>query len=40
MAGDQDMEAHAATYSGVIDLLKWGALGCGVIVAIVIWLIH
>jgi hypothetical protein len=39
MAGDSDMKPHEQTYSSVIGLLKWGAVGCLVIAAIVIWLI-
>lgn len=39
MADDADLKGHAATYDGLIALLKWGALGVAVIVAGVIWLI-
>jgi hypothetical protein len=39
MAGHTDMKPHEQTYHSVIALLKWGAVGCIVIAAIVIWLI-
>ncbi|MEH3158199.1 MAG: aa3-type cytochrome c oxidase subunit IV [Sphingomonas taxi] len=39
MAGNGDMKAHEATYSSVTRLLFWGAIGCAVIAAFVIWLI-
>lgn len=39
MAGHTDMKPHEQTYSSVIALLKWGAVACIVIAAIVIWLI-
>lgn len=39
MAGNGDMKAHEATYGSVIGLLKWGAVGCAVIAALVVWLI-
>jgi hypothetical protein len=34
-----DITAHAATYGGVINMLKWGTLACILIAALVIWLI-
>ena len=34
-----DIKAHAATYDGVIGMLKWGTLACVLIAAFVIWLI-
>lgn len=40
MAEKSEMKAHIATYGGVIALLKWGAVTCAAIVAIVIWLIY
>jgi hypothetical protein len=33
------MEAHVATYGGMIGMLKWGAVAVFVIAAFVIWLI-
>jgi hypothetical protein len=39
MAGNGEIKAHEATYSGMISLLKWGAVGCFLLVALVIWLI-
>ena len=39
MAGNGDMKAHAATYSSATGMMKWGAVGCALVVALVIWLI-
>ena len=39
MAGNGDMKAHVATYSSVTGMMKWGAVGCALVVALVIWLI-
>ena len=39
MAGNGDMKAHSATYSSVAGMMKWGAVGCAAVVALVIWLI-
>ena len=39
MSGNQDLDAHVRTYDGLIGMLKWGAIGVAVIVAVVIWLI-
>ena len=39
MADQGDMTAHEQTYAGVISLLKWGAVGCFVVAAVVVWLI-
>ena len=39
MAGYGDMKAHVATYSSVTGMMKWGAVGCALVVALVIWLI-
>ncbi len=39
MADQTDMKAHEATYHSVIGLLKYGAVGCIIIAAIVIFLI-
>lgn len=39
MANQTDMKAHSATYEGVIGLMKWGALACAIVAAIVVWLI-
>lgn len=40
MAGNGDMKAHEATYHSVIGMLKYGAVACILIAALVIWLIH
>ena len=37
--GDMDIKAHASTYGSVISMLYWGAIGCAIIAALVIWLI-
>ncbi|UVO50325.1 aa3-type cytochrome c oxidase subunit IV [Sphingomonas sp. SUN019] len=34
-----DMKAHLSTYASIMNLLKWGTLGCAIVAAIVIWLI-
>ncbi|MES2095132.1 MAG: aa3-type cytochrome c oxidase subunit IV [Pseudomonadota bacterium] len=39
MAGDTDMKPHRATYESVIGMLKYGAVACAGIAALVIWLI-
>jgi hypothetical protein len=39
MAEPTDIQSHAATYAGLIGLLKWGAVGVAIIAAFVIWLI-
>ena len=39
MAGQTDMKPHEQTYHSVIGLLKYGAVACIIIAAIVIWLI-
>lgn len=44
MAGNNDtrvtdMQTHTQTYSSVISLLKWGAVACFIIGALVVWLI-
>ena len=39
MADDADIEAHVATYDGLINLLKYGAAAVFVIAFGVIWLI-
>lgn len=39
MADDANMEGHVATYNTVTGLFFWGAIGCAVIAALVIWLI-
>lgn len=39
MAGNTDLNAHVQTYDRLIGLLKWGALGCAIVAALVIWLI-
>ncbi len=40
MAEHTDMKTHVATYSSVIGLLKWGAVGCFFVAFFVIWLIY
>ena len=39
MAEHTDMKKHVSTYSGVIGVLKWGAIGCFVLAFVVVWLI-
>ncbi|HWK36681.1 aa3-type cytochrome c oxidase subunit IV [Sphingomonas sp.] len=39
MADQTDIQAHEATYHGVMAMLKWGTVACAVIVAGVIFLI-
>lgn len=39
MASDNNLQAHEQTYSKIMGLLKWGAVGCAIIAAFVIWLI-
>ncbi|MGR6330458.1 aa3-type cytochrome c oxidase subunit IV [Sphingomonas sp. XXL09] len=39
MAGNGNMQPHEATYASVIGMLKWGAVGCAIVAALVIWLI-
>jgi len=39
MAGNGDMKAHVGTYTQVTGMLKWGAVACAIIAALVIWLI-
>ena len=39
MADDANIKDHAATYAGLISLMKWGAAGVAVIAAFVIWMI-
>ncbi len=34
-----DMPAHVDTYDRVMGLLKWGAVGCFLVGALVVWLI-
>jgi hypothetical protein len=34
-----NMKAHLSTYASIMNLLKWGTLGCAIVAAIVIWLI-
>ena len=37
--GDMNIKAHEATYGSVTSMLYWGAIGCAIIAALVIWLI-
>lgn len=39
MAEPANMKAHVSTYNGMIGMLKWGAVGCAILVGVVIWLI-
>ena len=39
MADDANMQGHVKTYDSLINLLKYGAIGVAVVVALVIWLI-
>ncbi|MEG8014660.1 MULTISPECIES: aa3-type cytochrome c oxidase subunit IV [unclassified Sphingomonas] len=39
MADDTNMKSHVATYGSMIGVMKWGAMACALLVAIVIWLI-
>lgn len=39
MADHGDIKAHESTYSGVIGLLKWGAVACFILAFLVVWLI-
>lgn len=34
-----DMRTHTRTYDSVIGVLKWGAVACAIVAALVIWLI-
>ena len=34
-----DMKAHAATYSRVMGMLKWGTVACVLLTALVVYLI-
>ncbi len=36
---DGNLKPHIATYDRVIGMLKWGAVGCAIVAAFVIWLI-
>lgn len=39
MADHTDMKPHEATYHSVLNMLKYGAVGCFLVALIVIWLI-
>ncbi|KTT76168.1 aa3-type cytochrome c oxidase subunit IV [Sphingomonas endophytica] len=39
MAEPADLKAHESTYGSMIGLLKYGAVACFLIAALVIWLI-
>lgn len=39
MAGETDMNVHRATYDKVVGMLKYGAVLCGIIALVVVWLI-
>ena len=38
MADQTDMKAHESTYHSVLGMLNYGAVGCFLIAAIVMWL--
>ncbi|QNE31605.1 aa3-type cytochrome c oxidase subunit IV [Sphingomonas sp. NBWT7] len=38
-AQSNDIKAHAATYEGVMGLMKWGTVACVIVAAFVVWLI-
>lgn len=39
MANSGDMKAHEQTYSGVMNLLKWGSIATAAVAALVILII-
>lgn len=39
MADPADMNSHESTYSGMIGLLKYGAIVCFLLAFFVVWLI-
>lgn len=39
MADDRTLEGHVKTYSGLINILKWGGVAVFVLAVLVIWLI-
>lgn len=39
MASNGDMKAHVETYTGVMNLLKWGSFATAIIAALVILII-
>jgi Bacterial aa3 type cytochrome c oxidase subunit IV len=39
MAGNGDFKAHEETFSGVMNMLKWGTVATVIIVAFVVFLI-
>jgi hypothetical protein len=39
MANEGDLQVHRATYTKVIGVLKYGAVACFIIVAVVMYLI-
>ncbi|HEX8484475.1 aa3-type cytochrome c oxidase subunit IV [Sphingomonas sp.] len=34
-----NMKGHVATYSSVMGMMKWGAVACALVAALVVWLI-
>lgn len=40
MTGNGDMDAHRATYTSVMGLMKWGAVACAIIAFGVVLLIR
>ena len=38
--GAMDIKSHVSTYGSVMGLLKWGAVACGALALVVIWLIY
>lgn len=39
MANKPDIASHAATYAGVIALIKWGAIAAAMLAALAMWCI-
>ena len=39
MADNTNRATHTSTYSSVMGMMKWGAVACAVIAALVVWLI-
>lgn len=40
MTGNGDIDAHRATYAGLIAMLKWGAVTSFLIAFFVLWLLR
>ena len=39
MAGNDNLNAHKSTYSGFLDIAKWGVVAVAIIAALVVWLL-